>query len=270
VRTFTREDLVRFHGEWVGPGVSLLTVVGAVSPERVMAEAEKAFAGWRGGPKAPVEPPPGDKVATGRVLLVDKPDQTQSQVRLGGPGYQTGHTDYFPCTAMNIALGGGFTSRLVNEVRVERGLTYGIHSYFDTMNTGGVFGISTFTQTEKTREIIDVTLAEVEKVRVGGIPAAELKKAQRYVAGLYPLRTETNESVAAVISDIRVHALGDDWVEKFRERLLAVKPKQTVEVAAKYLFAKPPLIVVLGRAGDVKKQLKGLGPVTVVPASDYE
>jgi zinc protease len=270
VRTFTRDDLVRFHRERMGPRVALLTVVGAVSPGQVAEEAEKAFAGWEGGPEAPLELPSANMVATGQVLLVDKPDQTQSQVRIGGPGFRVGHPDYFPVTAMNIALGGGFTSRLMNEVRVERGLTYGIHSYFDTMNAGGVFGISTFTKTEKTREIIDVSLGEVTKVREGGIPAAELKKAQRYLAGLYPLRTETNESVASVISDIRVHGLGDDWVEKFRERLLAVKPKQTVEVAAKYLFPKPPLLVVLGRASEVKNQLKGLGTVTVVPASDYE
>ncbi|QRK06530.1 insulinase family protein [Archangium violaceum] len=270
VKTFTRDDLVRFHRERVGPRVSLLTVVGAVSPQQVADEAEKAFAGWEGGPEAPVRLPSADKVTTGRILLVDKPDQTQTQVRIGGPGFRVGHPDYFPSTTMNNALGGGFTSRLVNEVRVERGLTYGIHSYFDMMNAGGVFGISTFTQTDRTREMLDVTLGEVAKVRQEGITAAELKKAQRYLAGLYPLRTETNESVASVISDIRVHGLGDDWVEKFRDRLMAVKQKQTVEVAAKYLFAQPPLIVLLGRASEVKKQLKGLGTVKVVPASDYE
>ncbi|HEX8435555.1 pitrilysin family protein [Archangium sp.] len=270
VLSFQREDVVRFHRERMGPRVALLTVVGAVSPSQVREEAEKAFAGWEGGPESLAELPPGDTVATGRVLVVDKPEQTQSQVRIGGPGFRIGHADYFPSTAMNIALGGGFTSRLVNEVRVERGLTYGIHSYFETMSAGGVFGISTFTKTDKTREIIDVSLAEVAKVREGGIPAAELKKAQRYLAGLYPLRTETNESVAAVISDMYLNALGDDWVEKFRERLLAVTSKQTVAVASKYLFPKPPLIVVLGRAEEVKKQLKGLGPVTVVPATDYQ
>ena len=270
VKTFTRDDLVRFHRERMGPRVALLSVVGAVDPELVAREAEKAFAGWEGGPEAPVELPAGDKLATGRILVVDKPEQTQTQVRIGGPGFRVGHPDYFPAAAMNNVLGGGFTSRLVNEVRVERGLTYGIHSYFDMMNAGGVFGVSTFTQTEKTREIIDVSLAEVAKVREKGITPAELKKAQRYLAGLYPLRTETNESVASVISDIRVHGLGDDWVEKFRERLLDVKPKQTVEVAAKYLFAQPPLIVLVGKASEVKKQLTGLGPMTVVPASDYE
>ncbi|EPX56642.1 hypothetical protein D187_007984 [Cystobacter fuscus DSM 2262] len=270
VRTFTREDLVRFHGERLGPKVALLSVVGAVDPKLVLDEAEKAFAGWTGGPEAAPRIPELGKMASGRILLVDKPDQTQTQVRIGGPGFRMGHPDYFPSTAMNNVLGGGFTSRLVNEVRVERGLTYGISSYFDMLNVGGVFAISTFTQTERTREMLDVSLAEVAKVREGGISAAELKKAQRYLAGLYPMRTETNESVASVIGDIRVHALGDDWVEKFRERLHAVKPKQTQEVAAKYLFPNPPLIVLLGKASAVKKQLKGLGSVKVVPASDYE
>ncbi|MGZ3459047.1 MAG: M16 family metallopeptidase, partial [Archangium sp.] len=169
VRTFTRDDLVRFHRERMGPRVSLLTVVGAVSPQVVAEEAEKAFAGWEGGPEAPVELPPADKVAGSRVLLVDKPDQTQTQVRIGGPGFRVGHPDYFPSTLMNNALGGGFTSRLVNEVRVERGLTYGISSYFDMMHAGGVFGIHTFTQTDRTREMLDVTLGEVAKVREGGI-----------------------------------------------------------------------------------------------------
>jgi zinc protease len=270
VRTFTREDLVRFHRERLGPKVALLSVVGAVDPKTVMDEAEKAFAGWTGGPEAAPRLPDTKKMASGRILLVDKPDQTQTQVRIGGPGFRMGHPDYFPSAAMNNVLGGGFTSRLVNEVRVERGLTYGISSYFEMLNVGGVFAISSFTQTEKTRELLDVSLAEVARMREGGISAAELKKAQRYLAGLYPMRTETNESVASIIGDIRVHGLGEDWVEKFRERLHAVVPRQTKEVAAKYLFPNPPLIVLLGKATAVKKQLKGLGTVKVVPASDYE
>jgi zinc protease len=270
VRTFTREDVVRFHRERLGPRVAMLVVVGSVSPKVVAEEAEKAFGSWTGGPETAPTVPPVERVTTGRVLVVDKPDQTQSQVRIGGPGFRVGHPDYFPSTAMNIALGGGFTSRLVNAVRVERGLTYGISSYFETLSVGGIFAISTFTKTEATRTILDVTMEEVEKVRKSGIPAAELRKAQTYLAGLYPLRTETNESVASVISDVRLYGLGEDWVEKFRERLLAVKPKQTAEMGKKYLFSQPPLVVVLGKASAVQKQLKGLGPLKVVPASEYE
>ncbi len=272
VRTFTREDVVRFHRERMGPRGALLTVVGAVKPQRVAAEAEKAFAGW--GHKDQAEPatvPPLEHVSqAGRVVLVDKPDQTQSQVRIGGPGYRIGHPDYFAATAMNIALGGGFTSRLVNAVRVERGLSYGVSSYFDSLSAGGTFAISTFTKTQSTREIIDVALGEVAQVRERGITPRELLTAQTYLAGLYPLRTETNESVASILADIRIHGLGDDWVELFRDRLRAVTPKQVKAVAAKYLFPQAPAIVVLGKASEAKKLLKGLGPLTEVPVSEYE
>ncbi|RKG86487.1 M16 family metallopeptidase [Corallococcus terminator] len=272
VSTFTRDDVVRFHAERMGPRVSMLTVVGAIAPETVAAEAERAFAGWTGGPDAPTELPRKQEplAKAGQVLLIDKPDQTQSQVRLGGPGFWLGHEDYFPATAMNIALGGGFTSRLMNEIRVNRGLTYGVSSYFDTMSAGGVFALSTFTKTASTREIIDVALEQIHGVRDGGLKPRELKDAQSYLAGLYPLRTETNESVASVIADVRMHGLGDDWVEKFRDRLRAVTPKDVARVAKKYAFADAPVIVVLGKASEVKPLLEGLGPITVVSASEYE
>jgi zinc protease len=272
VRTFTREDVVRFHRERMVPRTALMTVVGTIDPEVVAAEAEKAFAGWEGASDAPqIVVPVVERLARpGQVILVDKPDQTQSQVRIGGPGFRMGHPDYFPATAMNIALGGGFTSRLVNEIRVERGLSYGVNSYFDLMTAGGVFGISTFTKTESTREIIDVALGEVAKVRQKGITPKELKSGQTYLAGLYPLRTETNESVASVMADVTLYGLGDDWVERFRDRLRAVTPKQVSAVAAKYCFPEPPTLVVLGKASAVRKQLEKLGPLTVVPASEYE
>jgi zinc protease len=272
VRTFTREDVVRFHRERIGPKGALLVVVGAVKPQVVAAEAEKAFARWIQPEQAePLVVPPVDKVAqAGRVLVVDKPDQSQSQVRIGGPGYRIGHPDYFAATAMNIALGGGFTSRLVNAVRVERGLSYSVGSYFDTLSAAGIFAISTFTKTASTREIIDVSLEQVARVRDSGITARELKTAQTYLAGLYPLRTETNESVASILADIRMHGLGDDWVEQFRDRLRAVTPKQVKAVSAKYLYPQPPAIVVLGKASEVRKQLKGLGTVSVASVSEYE
>ncbi|HLL06364.1 MAG TPA: pitrilysin family protein [Myxococcaceae bacterium] len=272
VRTFTREDVVRFHRERIGPRGALLVVVGAVKPELVAAEAEKAFAGWsQPEQKEPITVPAMERVAqAGRIILVDKPDQSQSQVRIGGPGYRIGHPDYFAATAMNIALGGGFTSRLVNAVRVERGLSYSVGSYFDTMSAAGVFAISTFTKTASTREIIDVALEQVARVRASGITTRELKTAQTYLAGLYPLRTETNESVASIIADIRVHGLGEDWVEQFRDRLRAVTPRQVKAVSARYLFPEPPAIVVLGKASEVKKHLKGLGTLSVVPVSEFE
>jgi zinc protease len=159
----------------------------------------------------------------------------------------------------------------MNEVRVNQGLTYGVSSYFYALPRGGYFGITTFTRTESTRKIIDVSLTEVEKLREKGTKAAELKRAQDYAVGVYPLRTETNESIAGGIADIRLYGLGEDWIEQYRSRLKNVSGKQTSAMAKKYLFTREkPLIVLVGKASEVKGQLKGLGKVTVVPASEYE
>ncbi len=269
VKTFKREDLVRFHADRMGPKVALLVIVGSVDPEATSAAAAKAFAGWSGGPSEPTLPPRMERAAmAGQIVIVDKPEQTQTQVRLATLAYERGNRDAFPGRVANAVLGGSFTSRLVEQVRVNRGLSYGISSHFDPLQVGGTFGVSTFTKTESTREILDVTLAEVAKMRAKGPTAKELKGAQTYMAGLYPLQFETNEAVSAGIAEIRVYGLEEDWVERYRERIKAVTLKQCVEVARKYFFPDGPTLVLVGNAEKVKKQLKGLGEVKVLQVSE--
>jgi zinc protease len=201
--------------------------------------------------------------ASGQVIIVDKPEQTQTQVRLGGMGFAKGTPELFPARVMNMALGEGFTSRLVNEIRVNRGLSYGVGSHFETLRAGGTFSISTFTKTSSTKEILEVALAETAKVRKGGITASELLRAKTYLAGLFPLRLETNEALAGARAELLLYGLGEDWIERYRERVHAVTLAQAREVAGKYLFAQPPAIVVVGNAKQVRKQVSRLGEVKV-------
>jgi zinc protease len=269
VGTFTREDVVRYHREQLGPRVALLTVVGAVEAEGVLRMAERAFGRWSGGPQAPELAPSLERPArAGQVVVVDKPDQTQAQVRLAGRGFAFGGPDHFPAVVMNIAMGGGFTSRLVNEIRVNRGLTYGIGSYFDAGRVDGAFLVSTFTKTETAQKIIKLTLAELKKMRTRGMKAEELKHAQTYLSGLYPLRTETNEAVASTLAEVRVYGVGTDWIERYQERVRAVTLEQANAAAAKYLLPEPPVVVVVGRAEALREQLSPFGEVSVVPAAD--
>lgn len=269
VKGFTRDDVVSFHREHLGPRIATLIVVGDVDPKRVFRAAERAFAGWRGGPELTQVPPAGPVAAgAGQVIVVDKPEQTQAQVRLGGMGFAKGAVDLFPARVMNMALGEGFTSRLVNEIRVNRGLSYGVGSHFDTLRAGGTFSISTFTKTASTKEIIDVALAETEKVRKRGITASELARAQTYLAGLFPLRLETNEALAGARAEILLYDLGEDWVERYRERVHAVTLAQARQVAGRYLFAEKPAIVVVGNAAQIKKQVGRFGEVKVWSLSE--
>jgi zinc protease len=269
VERFTRAEVEWFHHQWYGPRIAMLVVVGAVDPDVALDAAERAFGGWSGGPSGPPSIPSLERaVGTGRVLLVDKPDQTQSQVRIGALAMRRGAPDWIPALVMNTALGGGFTSRLVNEIRVNRGLSYGAGSGFDGMLAGGSFSISTFTKTESTAEIIRVALEQVRKMRAKGPTQRELSTAQTYMAGLYPLRLETNESVAAAIAEVRLYALGDDWVAKYRERVRAVTRAQATAAARTWLPGEDPAIVVVGNQAKATPQLAGFGPIDVRPLAE--
>jgi zinc protease len=269
VGRFTREDVVAFHRERFGPRVGLLVIVGAVDPGKTRRAVERLWGDWSGGPQAPPSFPSRERPALGgRVLLVDKPDQTQSQIRLGGMAMRRGAPGWIPAMVMNTILGGGFTSRLVKEIRVKRGLSYGAGSGFDGMMAGGTFSVSSFTKTESTSELIAVARDELRKMHARGPTERELETARTYLAGLYPLRLETNESVAAAIAETRLYGLGDDWVQRYRERVRAVTREQAQAVAREVLPVEAPAVVVVGNAARVKKHLKGLGPVEVKPLAD--
>src|SRR5262249_58059105 len=130
-------------------------------------------------------PPAAGVSRAGRVVVVDRPEQTQSQVRLAGPAYRRGAPVQFAAQVVNVTLGAGFTSRLVREVRVKRGLSYGVGSAFDTLRAGGLFSVSSFTKVETTRQLLSVMRQEVDRMRERGPTQAEVEKAQRYLAGLF-------------------------------------------------------------------------------------
>jgi zinc protease len=270
VERLTREDVVAFHRARFGPHVSRLVLVGAVDVPTARPLVERAFAGWKGGPSAPEFPPSLEAApGQGRVLVVDRPTQTQAQVRLGGFAYRRGDPVTFAAQVMNGALGGGFTSRLVREVRVKRGLSYGVGSGFETLHAGGSFSVSSFTKVKTTRALLDVTLGEVARMRERGPTSAEMKKAQEYLAGLFPLRVETNEAVASAITDQWLYSLGEGWVDGYRSRIRAVTRSEASQAAARFCFPLPPAVVLVGPAEALHRAGEAFGEVTVVPGTDF-
>lgn len=264
-----RQEAVDFHRRNLGPRVAQLFVVGAVDEARVESAVTRAFDGWTAGPEAaPRLPQPPPLGGAGRVVIVDRPDQTQSQVRIVGPAYPRGAPVQFAAQVVNVTLGAGFTSRLVREVRVKRGLSYGVGSSFDTLRVGGMFSVSSFTKVETTEALLSVMRAEVEAMRLRGPTAIEVEKAQRYLAGLFPLRTETNESLSAVLADMALYGLGDDWLDRYRDRVRAVTRAEARDAAARYCFPQPPTTVVVGPAKRLRSRLERLGPVDVLSADD--
>jgi zinc protease len=260
-----RAEVAALHARHFGPARAFLVVVGAVRADEVLALVRKRLGGWRSaaGPQPVVPPPESPRTA---VLVVDKPDVTQTQVRIASGGFARTSPDYYPGAVASAVLGGGFTSRLMEAIRVERGLSYGVRSRFAASLAGGVFYVSTFTKVETTAEIVQVALDETARFCETGPRAEELERTQSYLCGLYPLSLETHDQLAERLADGALFGLGDDEITGFRERIRAVTPEACREVARRYFPVDRRVVVAVGPASQIARALEKFGPVKVVPA----
>ena len=191
----------KFHDANYAPNQSLLAFAGDITPEEAFAAAEKYFGAW---PKLDVAAavPPAPEILPGmHIWLIDKPDAVQTQIRAGKLGIRRGDPDYIPVVVMNRIFGGGYNSRLNTEVRVKKGLTYGAYSSFNPHRFAGSFAVSTFTRTAATVEAAKLVVDLIAQMSTGDVTPQEMDFARDYLAGVYPIQSETAEQVAESRSD---------------------------------------------------------------------
>jgi zinc protease len=260
-----RPDVVALHRRHYRPSSTYLVVVGSAPTEEVLSLVRRSFGAWRGedGGTVAIAPPAPPRPA---VLVVDKPDVTQSQVRIASAGFARRSPDYHAGVVSSALLGGGFTSRLMEAIRVNRGLSYGVRSRFATSGSGGLFFVSTFTKVETTAEIVQVALDEIARFCDGGPTAEELGRMQSYLCGLFPLSLETHDQLAEKLADLALFDLPDTEVTGFRDLIRAVTAERCREVGLRYFPLADRVIVAVGPARAVAPQLERFGPVQVIPA----
>jgi len=262
LRRMPPKAVAGFHRRWYAPGATSLVVVGDVSPEEVLRLARRRLGRWR--PPAEAAPElPAPRAAPRSVLVVDKPDLTQTQIRIGCPALPRRTPAYFAAVVANAAFGGGFTSRLVEAIRVNRGLSYGVRSHFDMSRAGGMFSISSFTKNESAAELVEVALAEARRFADEGPTGEELSRARSWLAGMFPLSLETHGQVASKIADLRLYGTDVSEITGYRERVAAVTAEECREVARRHFPLDGGAIVAVGPARKVARALERFGPVTV-------
>ncbi len=199
-----------------------------------------------------------------RAVIIHKPDATQAQVRIVSPGLPRTTPRYAEAVVANTALGGGFTSLLVDAIRVDRGLSYSVSTRLHLNRRAGLSVFSSFTKNETLRELVDVALEKMRGYAAQGPSEDALDKTRRYLAGLFPLGLESHEAIAEQIADALLDGIGLDHLAKYRSRVLAVTAEQVCSVAREISPAGDGAqLIVVGEADAARKALAGLCPIEV-------
>ncbi len=264
VQAITRDDILAAYGASISTSHMIVVAVGDFKAADMAAKLKARFGDWptTGSPPAPAPPVVATKL---RRILVDKPDATQTQVRLARIGFPRTHPDYYAAQLADTILGGGFTSRLVDEIRVNKSLTYGISSAFPTQKAGGLFEVQTFTKLETTRALLDNVRIVMAKTAQGGVTPAEFQKARGYLAGQYAVHVQTPEALAGELAAMAFYSLPDDYLETYLPRLRAVALPEVNRIARTYFAPGALSTVLVGPAAKIASQLRGLGDFETVP-----
>ena len=177
----------------------------------------------------PTRAGPPEPLAARRVLLVDQPDASQAQIRIGAIAMTRNDPELLPAQVANTVLGGGFSSKLVEELRVKRSLTYGASSAFVARLTGGDFRISTFSKSPTAVETLALALDVEGAFRREPIDPKALDKAKSYLVGQFPLRLETPDALAARLAEIEFFGLPKDELETY---VAAGRPRSRPPIAS--------------------------------------
>ena len=256
VRKLASADLSKFHDANYAPNQSLMAFAGDITPEAAFAAAEKYFGGWPKLDVAASMPQAPAPIAGQHIWLIDKPDAVQTQIRVGNLGIRRNDANYIPVAVMNRIFGGGYNSRLNTEVRVKSGLTYGAYSSFNPHRYAGSFGVGTFTRTDATVQATKLVVDLLTKMSNGEISQDELNFARDYLAGVYPIQSETAEQVANRILTVAEFDLPADYNDTYPERIRGVTPEQVRQMAQRYLQTKDLDIVLAGNVNAFREALK--------------
>jgi zinc protease len=264
VSAITREDIARFYGDFFHPNNSFLVVAGDIRPQEILTKIGGAFAEWKQAeiPQLKVSPPPDPSGYT--ILLINKPDATQTQIRFGRFGITRQDPDFYPFMVMNYILGVGFTSRLTQDVRVKGGKTYDIRTQNEWNAMRGAYYCNTFTENDSTMSAINAALRVIRGMREAEVTDQEYTDAVNFYSGYYPMTLETPDQVAAEIIKVKLYGLPVSYIQDFTQNISKVTKADILRAAQKYIDPDNMVFCVVSNADDVADGLRKLGEVTII------
>ncbi len=256
--SITRADLQEFHRRHFVPNNMVLAIVGDVTQKEAVAATERVFGGWPRG-EIPawrgVTPPD----PTRRVVIIDKPDSVQTEIRLGHLAIPRKHPDYLKWDMAVRVLGGEGANRLHRVLRSERGLTYGASADTEGRRLAGDVVAETDTRTETTGQALQLMVEEFVRLQRVRVPDRELMDAQAYLAGSFPLTIESPNDIATQVINYVMYELPLEDIPTYVRRITAITPDDVQSVAQALIKPDRLSVVLVGNAKAFIPQLEKLG-----------
>lgn len=245
IAAITVADMRRLIAERFARDQLIVGVVGDITQKELGPLLDKAFGGLPAKGK-PVEVAETTPAAAGQTYILRK-EVPQSVVLFGHAGIKRDHPDYYAAYTMNYVLGGGgFASRLYDEVREKRGLAYSVYSYLTPLYAVGVYSGGVSTENSRVGESLDVIRAEWTRMRDHGVTDEELKNAKTYLTGSFPLRFTSTGSIARMLVGMQYSELGIDFIEKRNDFIEAVTKDDIARVARTLMNPDGLTVVIVG------------------------
>jgi len=266
-----RDDIVAFHREYYRPNNAILILGGDIAPARAFAIAQEQFGTWKGAPELARVLAAAKDFPSPRVIVVDMPAAGQAAVVAGRPGLRRADPAYHLSLVANSILGGGYSSRLNEEIRIKRGLSYGAGSSFDLRSDVGPFTATVQTKNESAGEVAGLVVDELNKLGTTPVEDAELGPRKAVLIGGFGRQLETNAGIVSRIGTLALYGLDLDEINRYISGVQAITAADVQKFAAAHLGGNDASIVIVG---DAKKFLPALQQrfknVEVIPIDELD
>lgn len=266
VAAYKREDLQSVYHEFYTAQNALLLLVGDFQPKEMLQSIEKVFGTWSGNkPGAKAFPAPASPTGR-RVYLVHMPGAVQTQILAGCHAITRKHPDWIKLGLTNSLYGGAFNSRLVMNIREDKGYTYSPRSAVNALRQHGYFSVSAAVRNEVVAASLTEMFYELDKLRSLPVPESELADAQNYLSGVFSLGLASQDGLLSQFSNVAQNELPDDYLETYRAKVRAVTSEELQATARKYLDSANMQIVLAGDRAQIESQAALFGEVEVFDA----
>jgi len=261
VAAFRREQLEEFYHQNYSPANALLILVGDFSAAAILDQVEKIFGGWKAPAPAAQKWPEPPHQSGRQVHLVHLPGSVQTQVLIGNLAITRRDPDWFRMVLANSIYGGAFHSRLVMNIREQKGYTYSPRSGISALREYGYFTVHAAVRNEVTAATLTEMFYEMDRMRSLPVTDQELESARSYLTGVFSLGVATQDGVLSQLSTVFLDRLPEDYLETYRARIKALTADDILTAARRHFDSANEQIVLVGDRAQIADQAALFGPV---------